>query len=86
MKKHRSASVLRVLPSPGIARLVGCALLVLAAAVAIVQGGVGLGLTAWIGQMCVAAPLLVLVLSWRPNVAPPLAIAALACVPVLAAI
>ena len=57
------------MPSQRVLRVLGWALLALSAAVAIARWGPPLGVTAWIGQMCVAAALLALLLSWRPRAA-----------------
>ncbi|PVM83450.1 DUF3325 family protein [Caulobacter endophyticus] len=84
MKKHRPGLEPLVLPPQRVLRVLGWALLALSAAVAVLRLGPALGVTAWVGQMCVAAPLLVLLLSWRPKAATALAGAGLICVPFLA--
>ena len=84
MKKHRSGLEPLVLPSEGVLRVLGWVLLALSAAVALARLGWALGVVTWVGQMCVAAPLLVLLLSWRPKAATALAGAGLICVPFLA--
>ncbi|AYV48135.1 DUF3325 domain-containing protein [Caulobacter flavus] len=84
MKKHRSGLEPLVLPSQGVLRVLGWGLLALSAAVAVARMGPALGVTAWIGQMCAAAALLVLLLSWRPKAATALAGVGLICAPFLA--
>lgn len=79
--KHRNRAAFPL--SPRTAAILGWALLVVAAAVAIRRLGLSFGLTAWVGQLCVAGVVLVLLMSWRPNYAPPLAGVALACIPLL---
>ncbi|MEW5685225.1 MAG: DUF3325 domain-containing protein [Pseudomonadota bacterium] len=84
MKKHRTGLTLPAQASPRGVRILGWTLLALAAAVGVRQAGVAMGLTAWIGQLCVAGAILVLVMSWRPALAPALACLALATTPLLA--
>ena len=79
VKKHGSSLGWSSLPAPRVLRVLGWTLLVLSAAVAMVRLGPPLGVTSWIGQMCVAAPLLVLLLSWRPRLAATLAGVSLVC-------
>ena len=79
VKKHRSGLEPLALPSQRVLRVWGWALLAFSAVVAVAQLGPALGVTAWIGQMCVAAPFLVLLLSWRPRLATILAGASLIC-------
>lgn len=79
MKKHGSGLAWTGLPSRRALRVLGWALLAFSAVVAVAQLGLALGLTAWIGQMCLAAPFLVLLLSWRPRLATILAAASLIC-------
>lgn len=86
MKKHRPALAPPRAPPPDAARALGWALLALAAAVAVWRLGPGLGVTAWIGQLGVAGAVLVLLMSWRPALAPALALSALACAPFAALI
>ncbi|PZQ65419.1 MAG: DUF3325 domain-containing protein [Phenylobacterium zucineum] len=86
MKKHRTGLALPAQASPRGVRILGWVLLALAAAVAIRQTGLSMGLTAWIGQLCVAGAILVLVMSWRPAFAPVLACVALASTPLLAGV
>lgn len=81
MKKHGSGLALPARLQPGAIRALGWALLGLAAAIAVWRFGPGMGMTVWIGQLSVAATALVLLISWRPALAPGLALAALACVP-----
>ena len=83
MRKHRSQVALGVMASPPVARVLGWALLGLSAVVAIGRFGVPFGLAAWVGQLCVAGVALVLLMSWRPGVAPVVAGLALACAPLL---
>jgi len=80
--KHRIRAACPL--SPRMAALMGGTLLALAAAVAIRRLGLPFGLTAWVGQLCVAGAALVLLMSWRPNYAPPLAGVALGCAPLFA--
>jgi len=84
MKKHRPGLNPRVALPPLAARGLGWALLGLAAAAAVWRFGAGMGVAAWLGQLSVAGAVLILLISWRPRLAPPLALAALACAPVLA--
>ncbi|MDG2527206.1 DUF3325 domain-containing protein [Caulobacter endophyticus] len=84
MKKHRSGLEPLALPSPGVLRVLGWGLLALSAGVAVFRLGGALGVTSWIGQMCVAAALLVLLMSWRPRAATVLAGVGLICTPFLA--
>lgn len=86
MKKHRPALAAPLTPPPGAARALGWTLLALAAGVAVWRLGPGLGVTAWIGQLGVAGAALILLISWRPAFAPRLALAALACAPVVGVI
>lgn len=79
MKKHRPGLEPLPLPSRRALRVLGWALLAISAVVAVAQLDPALGVTAWIGQMCIAAPLLVLLLSWRPRLATILAGASLIC-------
>ena len=79
MKKHGSSLAWSGLPSRRVLRVLGWTLLAFSAVVAVAQLGPALGVTAWIGQMCVAAPLLVLLLSWRPRLATSLAGASVIC-------
>lgn len=69
MEKHRSGFEPLALPSQRVLRVLGWALLAVSAVVAVAQSDPASGVTAWIGQMCVAAPFLVLLLSWRPRLA-----------------
>lgn len=84
MKKHGTSLAWSALPSQRVLRILGWALLALSATAAVVRFGAPLGVTTWIGQMCVAAPLLVLLLSWRPRLAAILAGPALLCALLLA--
>lgn len=77
MKKHVGNLAWDALPSRRALRVLGWMLLALSAAAAVSRLGPALGVTSWIGQMCLAAPLLVLLLSWRPRLAVILAGAAL---------
>lgn len=69
MEKHAGGLAWSALPSQHVLRGLGWTLLALSAMAAMTRLGAALGLTTWIGQMCVAAPLLVLLLSWRPRLA-----------------
>lgn len=79
MKKHGSSLAWSGLPSRRALRVLGWTLLAFSAVVAVAQLGPALGVTAWIGQMCIAAPFLVLLLSWRPRLATILAGPSLIC-------
>jgi len=79
MKKHADSLAWNALPPRPVLSVLGWALLALSATVAVVRLGPSLGITTWIGQICLAAPLLVLLLSWRPRLAAILAAAALVC-------
>jgi len=79
MKKHGSSLGWSALPPPRVLRMLGWALLALSAMAAVARLGLALGVTAWFAQMCVAAPLLVLVLSWRPKLSAILAGVGLVC-------
>lgn len=68
-KKHGASLAWSAPPSRRLLKGLGWTLLALSAMAAVTRLGAALGLTAWIGQMCVAAPLLVLLLSWRPRLA-----------------
>ncbi|WP_298398650.1 DUF3325 family protein [Sphingobium sp.] len=78
VKKYRPAQPLPAMPSMRAARPLGWALLALAAIVAIARFGAGLGVVAWIGQLCIGGAALVLLLSWRPRLAYGLAAPAMA--------
>lgn len=80
MKKHGSGLAWTSVPSRQALRLLGWILLALSAVLAVAPLGPALGVTAWIGQMCLAALFLVLLLSWRPRLAVLLAAASLICV------
>lgn len=67
MKKHRPVPQLPAMPLPALARAGGWLLLALSAAVAIVRFGPVVGVAAWIGQLCIAGAMLVLILSWQPR-------------------
>lgn len=69
VKKHRPAPPLPVMPAMETARWIGWMLLALALVAAVLRFGAAQGIVAWIGQMCVAGALLVLMLSWRPRLA-----------------
>ncbi|PXA85325.1 DUF3325 domain-containing protein [Caulobacter sp. D4A] len=69
MKKHGSSLAWKSLPSQRVLRILGWVLLALAATTAVARLGAPLGVTTWVGQMCVAASLLVLLLSWWPRLA-----------------
>jgi hypothetical protein len=79
MKKHGSGLAWNGLPSRRVLQVLGWTLLAFSAVVAVAQLGLAMGVTVWTGQMCVAAPLLVLLLSWRPQLAAILAGASLIC-------
>lgn len=83
MKKHRPGLDARIPVSPLAVRILGWTLLGLAAAVAVWRFGAGMGVAAWLGQLSVAGAALILLMSWRPALAPRLALAALVCVPAL---
>lgn len=83
MKQHGSGLALLAPLPPGVARILGWTLLGLAAAAAVWRFGPGMGVAAWVGQLSVAGAALVLLMSWRPGLAPMLALAALACAPAL---
>lgn len=68
-------------PDARTARVLGWLLLTVAAIVAMTREGPGFGLVAWIGQLSVAAALLVLLMSWRPAYVPAAGAFALACAP-----
>lgn len=73
MKKSGPGMAWSGRPSRRALRILGWTLLAVSAVVAVAQLGLALGVTAWIGQMCLAAPFLVLLLSWRPRLATALA-------------
>lgn len=79
MKKHGSSLGWSALPPQRVLRVLGWALLALSAMAAVARMGLALGVTAWIAQMCVAAALLVLMLSWRPRLSAILAGVGLVC-------
>lgn len=79
MKKHGDSLAWSFLPSQRVLQVLGWALLALSATVAVVRLGAPLGVTTWIGQMGVAAPLLALLLSWRPKLSAILAGVGLVC-------
>ena len=81
MAKHRSKAGLRVLPRPAVARIMGWLLLALSVIAAIAASGPAMGVVIWLGELSVAAALLVLLMSWRPAAAPAAAALALAVVP-----
>ncbi|SEJ00125.1 Protein of unknown function [Sphingobium sp. AP50] len=74
VKKYRPSPPLPMLPSPSVARWSGWMLLGLAAIVAVLRFGAGLGVVAWIGQLCISGAALVLLMSWRPRLAYGLAV------------
>lgn len=78
-RKHGHSLGWSALPPQRVLRILGWALLALSAMTAVARLGPALGVTAWIGQMCVAAPLLVLILSWRPRLSAILAGVSLVC-------
>ena len=78
-KKHGNSLGWSALPPQRVLRVLGWALLAVSAIVAVARLGPALGVTAWIGQMCVAAPLLVRMLSWRPRLSAILAGVSLVC-------
>jgi hypothetical protein len=78
-KKHGSGMTWSGLPSRRALRVLGWTLLAFSAVVAVAQLGPALGVTAWIGQMSLAGPFLVLLLSWRPRLAMILAGASMIC-------
>lgn len=76
-KKHRHAPMQSLIPTPRTAYMAGIALLLLSLMLAMLRSGGGLGVVGWIGQLCVAGTILVLLMSWRPRVALLLALGAL---------
>jgi hypothetical protein len=68
-KKNRPAHAGALLPSPPAARSLGIALLLLSALVVVRESGAAMGSVVWIAQLCVAGTALVLLLSWRPQLA-----------------
>lgn len=74
VRKHRPAPPLPVMPSARAARLLGWLLLAIALIVAMLRVGPAQGVVAWIGQMCVAGAILVLLLSWQSRLALMLAV------------
>lgn len=84
MKKHGSSLAWSGPPPRRALRVLGWTLLAFSAVVAVARWGPALGVTAWIGQMCLAAPFLALLLSWRPRLATILAGASLICAPFVA--
>ena len=83
MRKHRSQVALPYVPPAQTVRVLGWTLLTLSAVAAVGRFGVAQGLAAWVGQMGVAGVSLVLLMSWRPAVAPVAAGLALACAPLV---
>lgn len=83
MKKHRAKVHPGFLPPTLTARVTGGLLLGASAVAAIGTFGVAMGWVAWIGQLSIAGALLVLLMSWRPAVAPFAAGLALAIAPLL---
>jgi hypothetical protein len=79
MTKHARGLGWNTLPPRLVLKILGWALLALSATVAVIRLGPSLGVTTWIGQICVAASLLVMLLSWRPRLAAVLAGAAIIC-------
>jgi uncharacterized membrane protein YhdT len=79
MKKHGNSLGWSALPPPRVLRILGWALMALSVIVAVARLGLALGVTAWFAQLCVAAPLLVLMLSWRPRLSAILAGVSLVC-------
>lgn len=67
--KHRPMPPLGLMASPAVARKVGVLLLLLSVLAAMLRFGVAQGIVGWIGQLCVAGAVLVLLMSWRSRVA-----------------
>jgi hypothetical protein len=65
--KHRPMSPLPLMASPAVARKLG--VLLLSVLAAMLRFGVAQGVVGWIGQLCVAGAVLVLLMSWRSRVA-----------------
>ncbi|WP_161495005.1 DUF3325 domain-containing protein [Caulobacter sp. BP25] len=71
VKKHGSSLGWSALPPQRVLRVLGWVLLALSAMAPVARLGLALGVTAWIAQMCVAAALLVLMLSAAETVGDP---------------
>lgn len=83
MPKHRVRLLPNAFPTARGARVLGWLLLAIAAIVAVAHEGPAFGAVAWIGQLSVAAALLVLLMSWRPAYVPAAGAFALACAPLV---
>ena len=77
MKKHRQQPASPILPSPRVAGSLGWGLLALSLVLAVRSFGAVQGSVEWIGQLCLAAAALVLLMSWRRSLAFALALPAL---------
>lgn len=80
-KKHRPTPPLPYMPSPSTARIVGWLLVALSAMAAMLRYGPALGIVAWVGQICVAGALFVLLMSWHARHAFLLGMAGLVAAP-----
>lgn len=83
MKKHRTRVAPGFLPPTLAARVIGGLLLGASAVAAMSAFGPSVGWVAWIGQLSIAGAFLVLLMSWRPAIAPFAAGVALAMTPLL---
>jgi hypothetical protein len=66
-KKHRRTGNVTTALSPAIAKGIGALLLATSIFVAFRSFGPFQGVVAWTGQLCVAAVVLVLIMSWNSN-------------------
>ncbi len=85
MSRHRPRTGRIPLPHPHLARAIGATLLALAMLVAIRRFGPEQGIVAGVAQICLAASLLVLLMSWRQQVAFALALPLAAVATLMAA-
>ncbi|MDF0542152.1 DUF3325 domain-containing protein [Sphingobium sp. H39-3-25] len=79
IKKHRPKKPVPAMLAPPRARLVGAVLLAISLIVAVLRFGGAQGFVAWVGELCIAGAMLVLLMSWRPRLALSLGLATLAC-------
>lgn len=86
MGRHRPRSGRIPLPHPQHSRAVGAALLGFAILLAVRRFGTEQGIVVGVVQICLAAGLLVLLMSWRPRTAFALALPALTLATLLAAL